>query len=78
MIYFTKIIAQEHFVYVIFQRHEILSNQKLNIFPKSKTMAYFNNSKSFNASFNPGLVGSYKQALRASRCRPRDVMHAPH
>ena len=63
MIYFTKIIAQEIFVYVIFECHEILSNQKLNIFPKSKTMTYFNRSKSFNASFNPGKInGSYKQA----------------
>ena len=34
--YFTKIVAQQHFVYLIFHRHKILSNQKLDTFPKAK------------------------------------------
>ena len=36
MISFTKKIAQQHFVYLIFQRHKILSNQKLNTSPNHK------------------------------------------
>ena len=54
MIYFTKIIAQEHFVYLMFQRHKILSNQKLNILTNSETITYFHTLKSFYASLNPG------------------------
>ena len=35
MMYFTKIIAQQHFVYFIFQRHQVFNNQKWNVIPKS-------------------------------------------
>ena len=34
-------------------------------------MTYFNASKSFNASFDPGQVGSYKQAL-SRNCPPSE------
>ena len=63
MIYFPKISAQ----HATFCLLDISAAQNLpvsnELFPKSKIMTYFNTSKPFNASPNPGQVGSYKQAL---------------
>ena len=45
MMYFTKIIAHQNFVYLIFQRHKILSKLKLNIFPQIKYYDLFQSLK---------------------------------